>query len=520
MPDLNRRSLFRGAAGITGVAALGTLAACNRGEGGVGGSALAPDSPAVAAAERARRVPGRGTVTARLTPQEASIDLGGRTVSTWTYGESLPGPLIRATAGDLLDVTVDNRLPSETSVHWHGVALRNDMDGVPGITQEPIAAGDAFAYRFTAPDPGTYFFHPHVGVQLDRGLYGVLVIDDPRERGDYDAEWIVVLDDWVDGTGRTPDQVLAKLRATPGRGSGSMSGMNGMGMDGMGMGGMDGMDGMDGMGGMGEGMQSRLLGGVGDVRYPLYLVNGRSPSTPHVFEGRAGQRVRLRVINAGSDTAFRFALGGHRLTVTHSDGFPVTPMSTDALLIGMGERFDAIVDLADGVFPMVASAEGKGGQALAVVRTSGGPAPAAGVQVPELRRWVLLGTELVGQRSVALDQRPVDNTHDLLLGGSMAPYRWTINGQSFPDARPLPVSQGQRVRLRLANQTMMFHPVHLHGHTFEVVGTGLRKDTVIVHPMQRIDVDLDADNPGQWAVHCHNIYHAEAGMMTTVSYRV
>ena len=109
--------------------------------------------------------------------------------------------------------------------------------------------------------------------------------------------------------------------------------------------------------------------------------------------------------------------------------------------------------------------------------------------------------------------------HDVVLGGSMAPYRWLINGKSFPDASALPVSQGERVRLRLVNQTMMFHPVHLHGHTFEIAGTKLRKDTVIVRPMQRVDVDLDADNPGQWALHCHNIYHAETGMMTTVSYR-
>ena len=132
----------------------------------------------------------------------------------------MPGPLLRARAGDLLRVTVDNRLPADTSVHWHGVALRNDMDGVPGITQTPIGAGSQFHYEFTAPDPGTYFYHPHSGVQLDRGLYGVLVVDDPAERGDYDAEWVVVLDDWVDGTGRTPDQVLARLRKSGG-GSGT-----------------------------------------------------------------------------------------------------------------------------------------------------------------------------------------------------------------------------------------------------------------------------------------------------------
>jgi len=136
-------------------------------------------------------------------------------VPTWAYGNALPGPLIRATAGDLLRVEVSNLLDTSTSVHWHGLALRNDMDGVPGLTQDPIGAGGSFTYEFTAPDPGTYFYHPHSGMQLDRGLYGAFIIDDPAEPGDYDTKWVLVLDDWVDGTGRTPDQILADLMADP-----------------------------------------------------------------------------------------------------------------------------------------------------------------------------------------------------------------------------------------------------------------------------------------------------------------
>ena len=207
------------------------------------------------------------------------------------------------------------------------------------------------------------------------------------------------------------------------------------------------------------------------------------------------------------------------MIVSHCDGFPVMPVSTDALLIGMGERVDVTVDLADGVFPLVAAAEGKTGRALALIRTSSGRRPTADVGVPELGRRTLLGTDLAGAASVRLDSRDVDRRHDLALGGAMAPYRWTINGESFPDATPLSVSAGERVRLRFVNQTMMFHPMHLHGHTFGIVEGGGRKDTVIVRPMQALEVDLDADNPGQWAVHCHNIYHAETGMMTTLSYR-
>lgn len=503
MSHLTRRGLVRGAAGLTGVLTLGGLAACSQ------EVPVTPAVRAVADAEKARRRPGAVTVAAKLTPAPVTLNLGGRVVTTWAYGDTVPGPLLRATAGDVLRVDVDNRLPDQTSVHWHGIALRNDMDGVPGMTQDPIDVGGSFRYEFTVPDPGTYFYHPHTGVQLDRGLYGVLVVDDPNEPGDYDDEWVVVLDDWIDGTGRTPDDVLTDLEADSG--SGDMGGMDHGSMGGTDHGSMSGM--------AGEGMQSRILGGAGDVDYPHYLVNGRTADAPVTLTGKPRQRVRIRFVNAGSDTAFRVALGGHRMTLTHSDGFPVVPVPTDALLIGMGERFDVTVTLGDGVFPLVAAAEGKNGQGLAVVRTGTGRTPPADVRPRELNGRVLLGTDLKPAQEVQLARRTPDRTHDLVLGGSMAPYRWTINGTTFRDADALDVSAGERVRLRFANHSMMFHPMHLHGHTFALVGNGVRKDTVVVRPMQTVEVDLDADNPGQWAAHCHNIYHAEAGMMTTLSYR-
>ena len=167
----------------------------------------------------------------------------------------------------------------------------------------------------------------------------------------------------------------------------------------------------------------------------------------------------------------------------------------------------------------MAAAEGKSGQAMAVVRTAAGAPPAADASPAELTRTVLLGSDLRPAPEAELRRKGVDRTHDLVLGGSMSDYRWTINGRTFEDAEPLEVRQGERVRLRLRNMTMMFHPVHVHGHTFALVAGGVRKDTVIVRPMQAMDVDLDADNPGQWAAHCHNIYHAESGMMTVLSYR-
>ena len=266
-------------------------------------------------------------------------------------------------------------------------------------------------------------------------------------------------------------------------------------------------------------MQSRLLGGAGDVDYPYYLINGKTAAAPATFTAKPGQRVRMRIINAATDTAFRVALGDHRLTVTHSDGFAVQPQEGEALLIGMGERYDVTVTLRDGVFPLVASAEGKISQGLAVVRTASGPAPRATAHPAELDGPILLGTELIASEETHLTDKPVDRSHDLVLTGSMSPYRWLLNGKTFPDTDPLVVREGERVRVRFQNMSMMFHPMHLHGHTFGLVDGGARKDTVIVRPMETVEVDLDADNPGQWATHCHNLYHAESGMMTTLTYR-
>jgi FtsP/CotA-like multicopper oxidase with cupredoxin domain len=487
---IGRRAVLLGSLGAV---TAGALTSCSGdGRASPATRAIGPGSAEVRAAEELRRASGQRVVTERLTARPVTVDLGSRTVETWAYGETVPGPLLRTTAGDLLRVELTNQLPTDTSIHWHGLALRNDMDGVPGLTQDPIRAGAPFTYEFTTPDPGTYFFHPHTGVQLDRGLYGVLVVDDPAEPGDYDREWIVVLDDWIDGTGQTPDDVLAGLVSMSGMGHGDM---------------------------MGETMHSSLLGGAGDVDYPLYLINGRTPQAPTTLTGKPGQRARIRIVNAGSDTAFRVALGGHRLTVTHSDGFPVDPVTCDAVVIGMGERFDVVVDLGDGVFPLVAAAEGKTGSGMALVRTGAGAPPPARVVAPELSGRLLLATDLTAADRVRLAFRPIDRRLDVVLAGGMMSYRWTINGARFPDTEPLEIAQGERVRLRLRNTSMMFHPMHLHGHTFGVADDGARKDTVIVRPRQSVDVDVEADNPGQWALHCHNIYHAESGMMTVLSYR-
>ena len=180
-----------------------------------------PSGPEVRAAERKR---GSGPVRMlRLTAAESTLDLGGRQVRSWAYQEALPGPLVRVTAGDVLSLTLANRLPADTSLHSHGIRMRCDMDGAPGLTQRAIAPGADFTYRFTVAHPGSYLFHSHSGMQPDRGLYAPLIVDDPKEPLAYDKEWIIVLDDWLDGVdGSTPDRVLHQLRPSGGMMSGSM----------------------------------------------------------------------------------------------------------------------------------------------------------------------------------------------------------------------------------------------------------------------------------------------------------
>jgi multicopper oxidase len=353
-------------------------------------------------------------------------------------------------------------------------------------------------------------------VQLDRGLYGVLIVEDPAEPGRYDREAVVVLDDWTDGVGETPDQILARLKAN--------------GMDHAKMPGMDhSMAGMDHGMDHGSGLPAKtppagpLGDDTGDIRYPLYLANGRRARSPATVSARPGERVRLRIVNAAADTAFRVAVGGHRLTVTHADGFPVRPAVGDGLLLGMGERYDVVVELDDGVFPLVAVAEGKSAQALAVVRTNRGPTPRADVRPRELRRRLLTVDDLQAAAGVDLGPATPHRTHRLVLDGNMATYRWTINGHTMHRGAPLEVREGERVRLVFDNRSTMFHPMHLHGHTFQVRRTGARdpgprKDTVIVRPGERVTVDFDAANPGRWMLHCHNAYHQAGEMMTELIY--
>jgi FtsP/CotA-like multicopper oxidase with cupredoxin domain len=483
--QLSRRGLL---SGVLGVTVASGLAGC--------GFRQSPEAVAmemIEAREAALRASG-GVKSFRLKADFAEIDLGGTIAKTWAYGNILPGKIIRVNKGDRVRVQFENELPVPTSVHWHGLAIRNDMDGVPGVTTPEVQTGKNFNFEFITPDAGTYWFHPHSGTQLDRGLYAPFIVDDPNEPTTYDREWILILDDWTDGVGKNPDQILAELKK-----SGAGMDMGGMDMGGMHMSGMD----------------------TGDVDYSMYLINGRPNNDPETFAAKPGERIRLRIINAAADTIFRVALSQHLMSVTHTDGFPVMPSKVSLLQVGMGERYDVVVTLKDGVFPLVARAVGKSQIARALIRTASGQVPSSSFQPQELTASPLRAETLQATDSVRLPSKKPDRIQDLILTGSMNPYIWKINGRVYEQTKALTIKQNEIGRLRLRNMSMMPHPIHLHGHTFQLGkagGSGARKDTVLLQAMGSIDVDYVATNPGKWMIHCHNAYHAEAGMMTRLEY--
>lgn len=305
--ELNRRR-FLGLSVATAAAA--ALAACTRTPEPTSQRVLPTDT--VVADYESRRPTSGTTVDLPLSAAAFTAAVAGETVSTWGYNAGLAAPTIRAKAGDRLTVNLDNALPEDTSIHWHGLALRNDQDGVPGLTQDPVAAGSEFAYDFRLAHPGTYWYHSHVEMQRERALYGALIIEDPAEKLVYDRDWVIVLDDWMDGVTGTPDDVVKELSGGMSM-SGSMPGMDhgSMGSTPAPSGGSSGMKHML------MGSRSDFLGGdAGDVSYPFHLFNSKAPDQAEILTATTGQVIRLRIINAAGDTAYRVGIPGQKLTLT------------------------------------------------------------------------------------------------------------------------------------------------------------------------------------------------------------
>lgn len=500
----------------SGTAATAALIGLARGRG----TRAAPSVPGAYVRPR----PGGERRDVALVAAPTEWDAGdGRSVSAWAFNASVPGPEIRVREGDVLRVSLRNALPEPTTIHWHGLPVPFAMDGVPGLTQAPVQPGSQFVYEFLADVAGTYWFHSHFAHQFERGLFGALVVEPRSESLAYDAEHVLVFDDWL----HNPDHPQAA--AFPGNAE-----VGGTPMGSMPMTGMSGQM-MRGAAGMSDGAPEPIpVGPPGhgtprpEPAFQAHTVNGRRADTLPPIVVRRGQRLRLRLINAGTATVYPLYLAGHRMTVTHLDGQPVPHVATETVVVGMGERVDVLVDAVNpGVwtFGSVDRAHREAGLALALryegvrsARPAEGPVPVVPARPYE---------GLSGSEAAVGPAGPVDRHFDLSLRMG-SPVRWTINGKAYPGGDPLEVRSGERVRLTLRNNSAFAHPMHLHGHFFDVVrpyaagqdvDRPLRKDTLTLYHMDQHVVEFTAGNPGAaWLLHCHNQYHHVGGMATIVRY--
>jgi FtsP/CotA-like multicopper oxidase with cupredoxin domain len=425
----------------------------------------------------------------RLTASKAEVNLGkGNNFFAWTYNGQVPGPEIRVKEGEILRVVLKNDLSEETSIHWHGVPVPNPMDGVPGLTQKGVMPGETFIYEFEARPAGTYIYHSHAGYQLDQGLYGALVIEPSRQTRSYDREFTLMLEDWVmkDGGG------VARTRRRP-----PMHRMH---------------------------YTHPLLEPV----YDGYAVNGRIYPEVEPLIVQRGETIKLRLLNPSSTTIYDLRLSGHSLTITHADGNPIQPIETDVLRIGMGERYDVeFVANNPGYWLLSAAEQGFGEGRLRIPIIYKGIKSKTPAE-PRFHRGLRFASYW-DFKSLHPSESVISGNFDMFfpqtLGGGMHSPFWAINGQLYPNAELLTIRTGDRIRIGYRNHSMMPHPMHLHGHFFRVVNPYLPperwilKDTIIVNPMQRMEIEFFADNPGKWFHHCHNLYHMMAGMANVVVYK-
>ena len=480
------------------------------------GVAMAGAIPFLSTA-RASDAPETRTAKLRLTAGTRTLDVNGKPARAFSLIGPNGKPGITLSPGERFDVDLVNQAGTSTLVHWHGQLPPWRQDGFPWPQTPPIPAGETQSYDY-APIPGTYWMHSHQGMQEQSLMTAPLIVRSAEEMRADRQEVVLMLHDF---SFKTPDELLAGLTKS----NGSESAMPKNGMDkamNMGSGSMGAMNSgnMRAMN-MAPGMAMDL----NDIDYDAFLANDRTLADPEVIRTEPGGRVLLRLINAASSSQFWIDLGALTGTVVAVDGHPVRPVRVSRLPLAMAQRFDVLIDLpGNGSYPIVAQVEGKRARTGIVLAAAGAPVSRLDGEAKENAPPVDLSLERRLEAVAPLAPHAPDVTHRVILAGAMAPYAWSLNGEYWPNVTALMTARGQRVAIEMANQTMMPHPMHLHGHAFQVVAingapfTGAVRDTVLVPPMGSVTIAFDADNPGRWAFHCHNLYHMMTGMMTEVRY--
>jgi CopA family copper-resistance protein len=509
------------------------------------------------------------------------VDFTGRVRTATVVNGQLPGPTLRMREGEDVALRVRNALPVQTSIHWHGILLPADMDGVPGISFPGIAPGETFTYRFKPLQSGTYWYHAHSGFQEQTGLYGALVIAPAGgERHPTQRDYVVMLNDWTDDD---PAHIFATLKRQSDyynfyqpTASEFLRDLRAQGL-------------RQALAQRRMWNQMRMspsdLSDVGAHAY-TYLMNGLAPTGNWTGLFARGEKVRLRFINGSAMTIFDVRIPGLKMTVVSADGQDVEPVSVDEFRISVAETYDVIVEPADDrAYTIFAQSIDRGGYARGTLAPHAG----LGADVPamdsraRLSMADMMGDMGMGQHHGAmhgmdmshmsmstapvvrharteydnpgvdmrvdtprtnlddpgvglrdngrrvltyadlhtidgsLDAREPGREIELHLTGNMHRYTWSFDGVKFADAKPVHFHAGERLRLVLVNDTMMNHPIHLHGMWSELENANgefqVRKHTINVQPAQRIAYGVTADALGRWAYHCHMLYHMESGMM-------
>ncbi|MBU1538426.1 MAG: copper resistance system multicopper oxidase [Alphaproteobacteria bacterium] len=611
---LDRRALLRGAAAGGGALALsGLLPAWAQ----TGSPGLRSDLPTLTGPN------------IDLTIGHSPFTVNGRTATATTINGVLPAPVLRLREGQNARLSVTNTLDEDTSIHWHGLLLPFQMDGVPGVSFPGIKPRETFVYEFPIIQSGTFWYHSHSGLQEALGHYGPIVIDPAgADPVGYDREHVLVLSDW---SFMNPHDILLKLKQSPGYFNrqrttlaGFLNGNDRMSLEERRMWGEMRMD-------------PRDILDVNGSTY-TYLINGHGPQENWTGLFRPGERVRLRVINASAMSIFNVRIPGLAMTVVNADGENVRPVETDEFQISVAETYDVIVrPTEDRAYTIVSEAIDRsgmgratlaprlgmtaevpalrevpnltmkdmgmggmdhgamggqsmggmnhgaiGGQPMAGMDHSTMPGMASGMAgmagmaqgsqpgggmsgmdmsgmnmrdpenaPPDMEVGVgvdsiaMAPTNRLGERPTGLenvphrvlvytdlvslqpnkDQRPPSRNMEIHLTGNMERFMWSFDGKKFSDGvEPFRFELNERVRVTLVNDSMMAHPIHLHGHFFELVTGGPAghqplKHTVNVLPGAKVSFDLTADNPGDWAFHCHMLMHMHAGMFNVVTVR-
>jgi len=486
-----------------------------------------------------------------------TVNFTGTPVTALTVAGGIPAPLIEATVGDTLRVTFNNRLDTESSIHWHGVLLPNEQDGVSILTTTPIAAKGSHTFEYPIIHHGTYWYHSHTGLQEQRGVYGPIIFR-PKEP-DTTPEQVIVLSDW---TNENPKQVLANIKKDDhyyGLKKDSVQSWAGVIAHGW------------------PAIKNRIAGAwtrmgpmdISDVGYDAFLANGQRESyvtAPH------GSKMKLRIVNAGASSYFNIEYAHSPMTIIAADGVDVAPVAVKRLKMAMAETYDVLIDVPHmGTAEFRATSEDGTGYSSIYI----GPDPDGTIHyapdIPKPNPYLVdhsmhgmehgaehdmsemdhsamdhaaMGHEMPNTTSAAegsviipymTDYEPLRSETDtslpegrpvrtvpLTLTGNMERYIWGMNGKTLLESDSILIRQGENVRFILKNDTMMHHPLHLHGHFFRVLTSAGKysplKHTVNVPPMAEVIIEFAADEEKDWFFHCHNLYHMKTGMARVISY--